>query len=77
MSKVTDKMLWVQEGRSDKLIQSLYRTTTAALGSFSSASDCEVWKRAGVGVCRQQNGQEEEDNAISSMFLAQGDVQWR
>lgn len=56
MNKDTDKMQWVQEGRSDELIWSLYRTTTAALGSFSSVSDYEVWKKAGVGVCSSRTG---------------------
>ena len=54
------------------VINSVSVLNNSCSGSFLSASGCEVWLKAGVGVWRQQNGQEEKGNAISSVFFGGG-----
>lgn len=58
------------------VINSPFVLNNSCSGSFSSVSDYRVWMKAGVGGRRQQDGQEEKDNAIFSVLLAEGDVEW-
>lgn len=54
------------------VINSVSVLNNSCSGSLLSASGYEVWLKAGVGVWRQQNGQEEKDSAISSVFSGGG-----